>query len=165
MWWCLLPLKPVLWPHLSISSLSPLSVPGKNWPPAVYSCFAGPDAILQTHTAPLSNPYGLLTECHPHKLYFLKVHWLMTKITCVNYLWCKTCLSAAVDCERIKTFPPQCCVERVRMHRKRGSADTKRILCVHMYTAGSTKLSQYCLRYARVHVHTNTGRWMLLLAL
>ena len=34
-----------------------------------------------------------------------------------------------------------------RTHTKRGSADTKRIFCVHMYTAGSTKLSQYCLRH------------------
>ena len=70
----------------------------------------------------------------------------------VNYLCCTTCLSFCSSrfLESIEVFffffffPLQLLC---RTHTKRGSADTKRIFCVHMYTAGSTKLSQYCLRH------------------
>lgn len=68
-------------------------------------------------------------------------------------------LCAAVECGRIKAL--QHCADCARTHRKRGSADTKRLLYVHMYTAGNTKLSQYCLLHTHAHLHTYNERWML----
>ena len=65
---------PSLFPlsSLSLPSLFPLaslSVPAKNRPPAACGCFEGPDAMLQTHSAP-SSPVSVdcCGGCYSRKL-------------------------------------------------------------------------------------------------
>lgn len=107
------------------------------------SCFTGPDAMLQTSNALLSYPCVLLWGCQPRKLISrvqiseIKVQDVMSILSLLHNMF----ISLQQQIVEELRFCPSSVVQNVQEHTQVVLTPGRSYMC----TAGSAKLSQYCV--------------------